>query len=309
MNTILYAVTVAIWGSTWIGIHYQVASVPPGVSLFYRTVIAALVMLSICVIKRQSLRYSGKDHLLLALQGFCLFAGSYWLVYVGARTLESGFVALGVSTVIVFNLINSRLFLSKSVEKIVVLGALLGLAGVMLALIPSSAEPASGERIRAIVITLAGAYVASVGNIVSGKTHARGISVLPANALSLTYASLALAVLLLASRTGLTFDPSLPYVVSLLYLALFGTVIAFLCYLTLIGRMGPSRAAYAMLASPVIALIISSRMEGLTLSARVVAGAALVVLGNWIIMRKPKLVGQPNRPSTSGVTAGPGERG
>ncbi|MEJ8795639.1 DMT family transporter [Trinickia caryophylli] len=307
MNTILYVVTVAIWGSTWIGIHYQVASIPPGVSLLYRTAIAAVVMLSICLVTRKSLRYPARDHLLLALQGFCLFAGSYWLVYIGAQSLESGFVALGVSTVIVFNLINSRIFLSKPIEKIVLAGALIGLTGVMLALIPDSAAPASGARIHAILITLAGAYIASVGNIVSGKTNARGISVLPANALSLTYASLALALLVFASGTPLSFDPHVPYVVSLLYLAIFGTVIAFLCYLTLLGRIGAGRAAYAMLASPVIALVISSRMEGLSLSARVVAGTALVIVGNWIIMRKPRIAGRTGTSGTPGAVAGPGE--
>ncbi|TKC86277.1 EamA family transporter [Trinickia terrae] len=307
MNTILYVVTVMIWGSTWIGIHYQVASIPPGVSLLYRTVIAALIMLGICVGTRKSLRYPLKDHLLLALQGFCLFAGSYWLVYVGARTLESGFVALGVSTVIIFNLINSRLILSKPIERVVVIGALIGLVGIVLVLMPNSAAPASAERMRAIGITLAGAYIASVGNVISGRTLARGISVLSANALSLTYASLSLAILVFASGAPLVFDARAPYVLSLLYLSIFGTVIAFLCYLTLIGRIGPARSAYAMLASPVIALLISSQMEGLALTGRVVAGVALVILGNWIIMRKPKIGGRPSRSFEGSVAADRGE--
>jgi drug/metabolite transporter (DMT)-like permease len=85
-----------------------------------------------------------------------------------------------------------------------------------------------------------------------------------------------------------TFDFNLPYVGSLLYLAIFGSVVAFGTYLTLLGRIGPERAGYVTVLFPIIALALSTLYEGLAWELRGVVGVALVLLGNSLVLRRPQ---------------------
>ena len=72
---------------------------------------------------------------------------------------------------------------------------------------------------------------------------------------------------------------------NLLYLVIFGSIIAFWAYLTLIGRIGAGRAGYANLIFPLVALLISTVLEGYTWTATAVTGLGLVLVGNWLVMR------------------------
>ena len=81
-------------------------------------------------------------------------------------------------------------------------------------------------------------------------------------------------------------DSSMPYLLSLVYLALFGSVIAFWAYLTLIGRIGADRASYTTLLFPLVALLISTVVEDYQWTLIGFAGLCLVLVGNWLVMRR-----------------------
>lgn len=84
----------------------------------------------------------------------------------------------------------------------------------------------------------------------------------------------------------LEFDSSAGYILSLLYLAIFGSVIAFGSYLTLLGRIGLDRAAYVTVLFPIIALLLSTLFEGLQWGATQLVGIVLVLLGNAVVLSK-----------------------
>jgi drug/metabolite transporter (DMT)-like permease len=83
---------------------------------------------------------------------------------------------------------------------------------------------------------------------------------------------------------------SAPYLVSLVYLALFGSVIAFGCYLSLVGRIGAGRAAYATLLFPVVALGLSTFWEGYTWTLHGICGIILILSGNYLAMARKKAI-------------------
>ncbi|MEX0876755.1 MAG: EamA family transporter, partial [Phycisphaerales bacterium] len=72
----------------------------------------------------------------------------------------------------------------------------------------------------------------------------------------------------------------------LLFLAVFGAVVGFWAYVTLIGNIGPDRAAYSSLLFPVVALLISTLFEGYQWTLLGLAGFGLVLAGNWLVMRR-----------------------
>ena len=79
----------------------------------------------------------------------------------------------------------------------------------------------------------------------------------------------------------ISYQPS--YIVSLIYLSTFGTVIAFIMYLTLIARIGPSPAAYATVMFPVVALFFSNLFEGYRWSMISTVGLLSVIVGNIVV--------------------------
>ena len=135
-------------------------------------------------------------------------------------------------------------------------------------------------------------YLASLGNIVSARNQKHGIPVVQSNALGMAYGAALMAVYALASGVGFDYDPRPSYTLSLLYLSIFGSILAFGSYLTLIGRIGAGRAAYAAVLFPVIALALSTLFEDYRWTWRAGFGFALVLLGNYVVLARARQGGK-----------------
>jgi drug/metabolite transporter (DMT)-like permease len=221
----------------------------------------------------------------MALQGLLLFSVNYILVYIAEGYLTSGLVAIIFSMIILMNVIFGTIFLHNPVRIHVVLGAVVGLFGLALVFWPElSSFDLSSKRVLGLVMAFIGAISASLGNITSARNQRQGLPIVQTNAFGMAYGAAFMLVLALFRGAELKFDPSTGYVVSLLYLALFGSVIAFGSYLTLLGRIGPDRAAYVTVLFPIIALILSTIYEDMTWSMPQLTGVALVILGNAIVL-------------------------
>jgi drug/metabolite transporter (DMT)-like permease len=134
------------------------------------------------------------------------------------------------------------------------------------------------------LLSLAGTISASFGNLLSARLQDRSIPVVAANAFGMLYGTVALLAYAVLSGAKFNFDFSAGYVGSLLYLALFGSVVAFGSYLTLVGRIGADRAAYVTILFPIVALFFSIAFEGYRLHWLAVLGIVCVLAGNGIVM-------------------------
>jgi drug/metabolite transporter (DMT)-like permease len=294
---LLYAMVVCIWGSSWIALGGQVGSgVPILASVAYRFGLAAVLLFAWCRWRGIRLRYRLRDHVGMALQGLVLFALNYVLFYSAAHTLTSGLIAVVFSTVILFNLALGVLFLGARLESRLVIGSVLGLAGVSLvfwpevsALIaaPSGADVAFGDRLEGIGYALAGTACASVGMTLSARNQRAGLGVMATNAWGMGSAAAALLVIAVISGTTFSFAWTVPYVGGLLYLSIISSVIAFGAYLTLVGRIGPARASYASVLFPLIALGLSTLFENYHWTWQGAAGIVFVLAGNLLVLRRP----------------------
>jgi drug/metabolite transporter (DMT)-like permease len=288
-NWILYSLTVVIWGSTWIGIKYQLGVVDPMASIAHRFLLSALLIWLFLLVRRQPLRLPLRDHPFLILQGLCLFCANYYFVYHAEMVLASGLVAVVFSSLMMFNVINGALFMGSKIHASVVFGGLLGLVGMAVVFWPElDALDLSDDNFVALLYCLAGTALASFGNIIAARNRKHEIPVLVTNTWAMGYGAAAMYLAAMLSGVSITVDWSAPYILSLLYLSIFGSVIAFWAYLTLIGRIGADRAGYANLAFPLVALLISTFMEGYEWSLPALLGMATVVLGNWLVMRASK---------------------
>lgn len=284
-NTLLYVITVLIWGSTWLAITYQLNGVAPEWSVAYRFFLASLVLFIYSKLRGLKLRFTLQEQFFIALQGLLLFSVNYILVYLSETTITSGMVSVLFSSIIVFNVFFGALLLRSPVQKRVLLGAFVGIAGLGLIFWPElQGLDLGGGRLIGLVLGLVSALSASLGNIVSARNQKHSLPVIQTNAYGMFYGALFTAVVAIVGGAPLTFDFSTSYLLSLAYLVLFGSVIAFGTYLTLLGRIGADRAAYVTVLFPVVAILLSALFEGLTLDWTQFAGAGLVLLGNALVV-------------------------
>jgi drug/metabolite transporter (DMT)-like permease len=286
LNLLFYSGVVLIWGTTWFAILFQLGEIDPLISIIYRFSLASLILLVYCLFTGRRMRFSLRDHLFMVLLGALLFSTNYWLFYVAELYLASGLVAVVFSTMVIFNILFGAIFIGSPVRPRVVLGAILGLAGIGLVFKPElAAFSLSDKGLLGLSLSLGATISASFGNITSARNQMVGIPVIQANAWGMSYGTLLMIIAAGITGKEFTFEATVPYVTSLLYLALFGTVFAFGMYLTLIGRIGADRAAYATLLFPIVALSLSMVFEGYRGSLTALAGVVLILTGNFLVLK------------------------
>jgi drug/metabolite transporter (DMT)-like permease len=288
-NLILFSIPALIWGSTWLVIKFQLGVVDPLVSVCYRFLLAAIILFAYCNLVGMNLKYSARQHFFMALLGLLLFGINYWLVYLAEIHLKSGLVAVVFSAIIFLNIFNGAIFLKSKIRLNVLFNAFLGFIGVALVFKNELIDfTFSGGESLALLLAGISVMTASFGNITSAYNQKNKLPVIQTNAFGMLYGSLLMFLLALVTGKSFVFDFSLPYISSLIYLAIFGSVIAFTSYLTLLGRIGADKAAYVTLVIPIIALILSTIFEDYQWNAFAIIGVILITIGNFMILkRKP----------------------
>lgn len=301
MNTaLLYALTALIWGSTWLAITFQLGTVDPEISVVYRFALASGVLIAYSLIRRLPMRFTLREHGFMALQGLTLFSINYILVYVAELHLASGYVAIVFSLIVVLNVLFGAVFLRNPVRPRVLLGGAIGIMGLIMVFLPGlgGLDLSAGAGL-GLLLALVGTIIASLGNMVSARNQRHKIPVVQANAYGMGYGALITLVIALVRGSEVSFDASAEYILSLLYLAIFGTVIAFGSYLTILGRIGPDRAGYIAVLFPIVALLLSTLFEGLTWELITILGVGLVVIGNVVALTRRRRVRKEELPSAA----------
>ncbi|HUL08810.1 MAG TPA: DMT family transporter [Candidatus Acidoferrum sp.] len=288
-TSLLYLVTILIWGTSWYAMELQLV-LPGELAIAYRFLLAAALLVGYCLLTGRSLRVSRRDHLFMALQGFFLFCINYILFYWAAAYLVSGLLAVCFSTITVMNIANGALFFRQRVEPRVALAALFGLVGIGLVFWPELTKvELSGAAAVGLAMSLVASYAASLGNMVTVRHSRACIPVVQANALGMSYGALFTLIIVLVRGVPFDFVWTPSYLGSLLYLAVFASIIGFGSYLTLVQRIGADRAAYTGVLFPIVALAVSTFLEGYHWTASAALGVLLVLAGNLLVLgrRRP----------------------
>ncbi len=288
-DALLFTVTVLTWGTTWFVILGQFGVVHPIVSVSWRFLMAAGVVFGICWLRGERLRLSTEEHGLCLLLGLFLFCLNYGLFYTASLSLTTGLISIVFSTMVFWNALGARWLMKQPLDCRALVGGLIGIIGLMILfwdeLLRFSWLNSSSS---ALVLCLLGTLSASSGNLVSATLQKRSMSVWNSTAYGMLYGTALTFGFAGLNDYPIQFEWTSIYIGSLLYLVIFGSVIAFGSYLTLVGRIGPERAAYATIAFPVVAILISALFEGYHLTPLALVAVALVIGGNWLALSKSK---------------------
>lgn len=290
MNAILYFLTWVSWGGSWLAIKWQEGAVPVAQSIAYRFALAGVVLMLALIVFRKLQATNRRDHFFFLLQACCMFSFNFVAFYNSTAFISSGLVAVVMSTTILMNAVLGRWIWQQIPNKHLKLGAPLGMAGLFMLFWNDLSSGAAIASLTGVGFALLGSLGFSLGNMISIRHGRVGLDTMSSNAWSMLYGCLLMLLLNALQGHSLVFDFSSSYIGGLLYLALVASVLAFPVYLSLVGRIGASSAAYVLVATPVLALTLSSWFEGYQWVASGVTGVVLILLGNVLVLAPAQLI-------------------
>ena len=289
LDLALYALVVVVWGTSWLALHMQLGVVSPEVSLVWRFVLATVILLATALARGERLVVPARDHPLLALLGLLLFSGNFVLFYYGGLEVASGLLAVVFSLASVGNLLLSWLVFRQPLDPVVATGGALGVAGVAAMFAPElSGFGAGRDTWFGLALCVLGTAVFCAGNVAATAARRRGIPMLAYTVWGMGYGAASLVALALARGQTFTIETTPIYLGSLLYLSVMASAVVFTAYLRLMERVGAARASYTTVLIPVVALLISTVAEGYRWTAPALAGLALVLIGNWLVLGRAR---------------------
>ena len=283
----LYALTIFAWSTSWLALKMQVGVVAPEVSVFWRFLFAAALMMGWVILSRRPMRFAVSDHLRFAGLGVLIFSTNFALFYYGAQRLPSGLLSVVFSLASIINLLLAAVIFRHGVSRRVLIGGVLGACGIALMFWPQIAGTTlNKDALVGLAFCAAGTFSFCLGNMLSASNQARGLPVVSANAWGMVYGAVFLAIFSLLRGHAFDVEWTPAYLGGLAWLVVFSTVLAFACYLTLLGRIGSARAGYATVMFPVVALAISTLVEGYQWTPAAVAGLVAVLTGNLVVLTR-----------------------
>ncbi len=247
-----------------------------------------MLIFGYCLARRMPLRYSVREHLWIALMGILMFGVSYIAVYYAEAYVVSGLVAVGYSASPLLGMLGMRLFFGTPMTRPVIAGSILGIAGIALVFWPEFAHlQGDGKTTLGAIFTVIAVVVSALGSLVAYRNQAAHLPLWQSMAWGMLYGALfSLGVTLAMGKPlELAFTPA--YVLSLLYLTILGSIVAFGGYLTLLKRIGPARSGYIGVMVPIVALVVSAfSFEQFRWHVLTWIGIAVSVAGNVIILRR-----------------------
>lgn len=284
---VLYAIVVLIWGSTWWAISFQLGVVAEELSVAYRFGLASILLFIYAALTDRGIALPRARYVQVVLQGALMYAGAYFFVYYGTAYLTTGLVAVTFSLIVPCNAFFERLFFRTPLEPRLLLAAVFGLSGIALVFWPEVSRFSFSDRtVFGLALVVTSVVIASLGNMSAIVNTGRNLPLVIVNAHAMAWgAAVSFVVAMLIGRP-VSFSPETGYVLSLFYLAIFGSCIAFGAYLTLLRAIGSARAAYTSILYPLIALLISTLLEDFRWTLPAIAGIVLIAAGNWLALTR-----------------------
>lgn len=286
---LVWLILCGIWGSTWLFIKLGLADLPPITFAGIRFVIACTILFSLIRIRRIPLPRARADWILLATSGILSFGFNYGLVFWGEQYITSGLAALLQATLPAFGLVFAHFHLpAERLTWTKIGGVVLGVFGV--GVVFSNQLAVSGRQALAgCVALILSAMFAAYSNVLV-KRFGRHL-----NPAVLSAGQMLFGLLLLLSvgipleGNPLKFHWTGMAVIAMFYLAIVGSVIAFLLYYWLVLNMDVTKSMLIALVTPVVAVILGMIVLDEEFGWRTLAGGSMIILGiGLIVVRKAR---------------------
>ncbi|MDA9663834.1 DMT family transporter [Candidatus Pelagibacter sp.] len=286
-NFFLFIITLFCWSPTWYVIKFQLGYVDPLVSVFYRFLIAAIIIFFYLAIKGKKLKFSLSYHIWFLFFGVCLYSLNYVFFYLSNTYLISAFPAVVFSTVVIMNILGEGFYFKKKPSLKTLIGATIGMLGIIIIFNDEILNFTLTNGIHiGLFLALLGTFSASTGNMIHQRNLNNNFPLIQTIAYAMLYGSFITFLITQIKGTELLFEYTFSYIASLAYLSTVGSIFAFIFYLRLLERVGAGRAGYVGVVMPVLALIISTIFEDLEWHIDLIIGLPILLIGAVLVINQ-----------------------
>src|ERR1041385_246619 len=286
---VVWLILCGIWGSTWLFIKLGLNDLPPVTFAGIRFVIASLVLFAFIRLRRIRLPRDRSDWMFLALTGVLSFTLNYGLVFWGEQYISSGLAALLQATLPAFGLVIAHFYLpGERITWAKIAGVILGVLGVGV-VFSNQLNIAGGTALAGSIALVLSAFFAAYSNVLV-KAHTQKLDPAILAGGQMFFGMIPLLVIGWALEgSPLRFHWTRMSLVALFYLALVGTVLAFLLYYWLVHNMDVTKSMLIALVTPVVAVVLGMFVLREELNWRTLAGGVMIMAGiGFIVVRKTK---------------------
>lgn len=291
-----YAIVSVVWGSTYLAIRVGVLQMPPFWMAGMRFFTAGVLLGAFALLRRVPFPTDARTWGWMVLTGVLVLGVAVGGMFWAEQYIDSGLAALlaGMSPIFMalYGSIGSE---GDRVSPGLMGGLLIGLAGVAVLVDPDWASAAGTGPFLSVLVILVGAQ-AWCGGSVLAKRKLRGVSSLVSSAVHAASAGVFLLLLDLVTRSGPLPAASTAAWLSLAYLVIFGSVIAYSAYVYLVAHMAPARAGTYSYLNPIVALFLGWLILSEPVTPRLLVGGAVILSGLWLV-RRSRLEPHPPRPA------------
>jgi len=292
---LVWLVLCCIWGSTWLFIKIGLTDLPPFTFAGIRFVIAALILASLVTIRRVRWPRTRRDWSLIAIVGLLQFSLNYGLVFWGEQHIPSGLAAVLQATFPLFGMIIAHLYLpQEQMTMAKVAGVLLGVFGVAVIFSDQLTIGGTMALLGSIALVLS-AFFGSYGNVLV-KAYAGKIDPMALAAGQMIFGFVPLLTIgIIKEGNPLKHHWTTMAIISLMYLVIVGSVIAFALYYWLVRNMEVTKTMLIALVTPVVAVLLGMAVLHEKFNWRLLAGGACIISGlGLIVFRKRHRRASPN---------------
>ena len=280
-----------IWGTTWIVIRDQLGVVPPSWSVCYRFLVGGIAMLIYAKVSGANLNIGRSGHMFAIPFGVAQFVLNFNFVYRAEIYITSGLVAVVFALLVVPNAIFGRIFLGQAVTRKFVIGSAIAFGGLALLFLNEvRADPSSqSATLIGVGLTLLGVLSASASNLMQATERAKLYPMASVLGWGMLWGAGINAIIAFSTTGAPVLDMRWAYFGGIAYLGIIASAIAFTLYFGVIRQIGPAKAAYSSVIIPIIAMLISTVVEGYVWTLLSVSGCALALAGLVVALsaRKP----------------------
>jgi drug/metabolite transporter (DMT)-like permease len=261
---VLFTIASLIWGSTFWAITLQLGEIPPAVSVVYRFALASGALFAWCVARGDKLWLPWRTQKWTLMQGFLTFGLSYVCTYNAEQYVVSALVAVLFALMVFWTPLLSRLVFGAAIPRktwTAGVGAILGVVLLFWHSIAGALQGTQGHMLLGLGLGIGASIASAAGSIVVGKVREQSTNLILTTGWSMFWGTCMVALWCVASGQPFILPHTASYVLGLLHLAIFGSVVAFICYFTLINRIGSAKAVYIGVITPVLSVLMSIRLE------------------------------------------------
>lgn len=281
-----FAVATLIWGSTWFVIRDQLGVVPPTWSVAYRFLIGSAAMFAWALMTRAPLNIGLAGQAFAAPFGFSQFVLNFNFIYRAEDHITSGLVAVVFALLLVPNALLGAIFLKQPLSRRFLAGSGVAVVGVALLIVQEAQRDGATAAATwlGVTLTLCGMMSASVANIMQGTERARALPMASVLAWGMLWGGLMNVALAWPTVGGPVFEPRPMYWIGVVYLGVAASAVAFTCYFGVIRAIGPARAAYSGVLTPILAMLLSTLFEDYRWTALAAGGGIVTMVGLLIAL-------------------------